>query len=390
MTKREKTLALLIGVMLIGLIGVSAVRRISGAFDDRRDTIDRLDLEIAGKNMVLTRGTRAAGKLTAYERSSLPSDPALARGLYQGWLLELAEERVAMHKVSVGNLPSRPVGDVYYQHAFSVNCQGDLRQLTDFLYKFHSAGFLHRISRMHVRPLSDSKQLTLTFAIEALSMTKAPEVNELAPPVSNRLAEDERETYMNSILYRNLFSPGNKAPRLALIETQRGNPGRSVQFRASASDPENDRVLYEFEGDVPAGARIDSRSGDVTLTYEENGEYHISIRATDVATPPRSDVARVTIRIEDPPPPREPTPAPPGFDAATQAVVTGLTDAFGQRKLFITVRTEGIILKLREGDKIEVGTINGKIKRIGADEVEIETSDGKSIIVELGDSLVNA
>ena len=159
--------------------------------------------------------------------------------------------------------------------------------------------------------------------------------------------------------------------------------------KASASDPENDGVRYEFDGEVPEGAYIDSRSGDVTLTYLENGEYQIAIKATDLGMPARSDTASVTIRVEDPPPPRAPTPTPPGFDAATQAVVTGLTDAFGQRKIFITVRTEGIILRLREGDTIDVGTIQGKIKRIGADEVEIVTNDGESIIVELGDSLVS-
>jgi hypothetical protein len=195
---------------------------------------------------------------------------------------------------------------------------------------------------------------------------------------------------MNSILYRNVFSPGNKAPQLASIGTQRGNPGRSVRFQVRASDPENDGVRYEFDGDVPEGARIDSRSGDVTLTYPENGEYHVSIKATDFGMPARSDTASYTIRVEDAPPPRTPTPPPPGFDAATQAVVTGLTDAFGQRKIFITVRTEGVILKLREGDAIDVGTIQGKIKKIGADQVEIEINDGKTIIVELGDSLVNA
>ena len=125
------------------------------------------------------------------------------------------------------------------------------------------------------------------------------------------------------------------------------------------------------------------------MTYPENGEYQISIKATDTGMPARSDTASVTIFVEDPPPPRIPTPPPAGFDAATQAVVTGLTDAFGQRKLFITVRTEGVILKLREGDTIEVGTIKGKIKRIGAAQVEIEINDGTTIIVKLGDSLVN-
>lgn len=387
MTKREKTLALLIGVLIVVMIGWSAFSRISGAFDIRRDTIDRLDAEISTKKMILTRGTHASHQIEEYEKSSLPGEPTLARALYQGWLIKLAEERVNMEKVNVGQLPSRPIGDVYYQHAFSVNCQGDLRQLTDFLYKFYSAGFLHRISRLHVNPVSNSKLLTLAITVEAISLNKAPNVKVLAPPVSNRLAEDDRETYMNSILYRDLFSPANKAPQLASLGTQRGNPGRPVGFQAKASDPENDDLRYEFDGEVLEGARINEQSGEVSLPPSENGEYQVAIRVTDARG--ASDTANVTIRIEDPAPPQEPEPEPPGFDPATQAVVTGITDAFGQRKLFITVRTEGIILKLREGDTVEVGTIKGKVKRIGANQVEIETDDGASIVIKLGDSLVD-
>ena len=384
MTKREKLLALLIGVLVVAIAGWSAISRVTEAFDTRYDTIERLSTEIKGKNMVLARGTRAARKVDAFEKSSLPADPALARSLYQGWLLELAEEKVALEGVNVGSPPSRPVGDVFYQHAFTVNCQGDLRQLTEFLHAFYSTGFIHRISRLHVNPMTSSKQLTLSFAIDVISLNKAPNVKELAPPDSNRLAEGDRETYMNSILYRNMFSPANQAPRLASLGTQRGTNKRSVRFQATASDPENDDLRFEFDGDVLDGARIDERSGQVSLPPTENGEYQIAIRVTD----PRgaSDTTNVTIRIEDPAPPPEP---PPGFDPATQAVVTGITDAFGQRKLFITVRTEGIILKLREGDTIEVGTVNGKVKRIGAKEIEIETKDGKSMIIKLGDSLVD-
>lgn len=390
MTKREKTLAMLIGLLVIAMIGWSAVSRITGAFDQRRETIDRLEGEIADKNLVLDRGARASRKITEFEKMSLPGDPALARSLYQGWLLALAQEKVSMEGVNVGPLPSRPVGDVYYQHAFSLNCQGDLRQLTEFLHNFYSVGFLHRISRLHVKPSSSSNLLALSITVEAISLNDAPNVKALAPPPAHRLSESELTAYTNSILNRNMFSPANKAPKLAQLGTQRGNPQRSLRFQATATDPEKDSLRYEFEGDVPAGARIDRRTGEVSWTPPENGEYQVAIRVTDSGLPARSDTTKVTIRVEDPPPtPPVVRVEPPGFDPATQAVVTGITDAFGQRNLFITVRTEGRILKLREGDSVDVGTIQGKVKRIAVNEVEIETSDGKSIIVELGDSLVD-
>ncbi len=390
MTKREKTLALMIGALLLILVGWSAVSRITAAFDMRHASIDRLTGEIADKELILDRGARAARKIGEFEQASLPGDPALARSLYQGWLLQVAKEKIDMDGVNVGSLPSRPVADVYYQHAFSLNCQGDLQQLSEFLYEFYNAGLLHRISRLHIKPLGTSKVLALSMTVEALSMNNAPNETELSPPRANRLAEADLESYLTSILNRNKFAPANKPPQLASLGTQRGNPNRSIRFQAKASDPENDSLRFEFDGDVLEGAKIDPRSGEVTWTPPANGEYQVSIRVTDNGMPARSATADVTIYVEDPPPPPVPTVEPPGFDPATQAVVTGITDAFGQRKLFITVRTEGVILKLREGDAVDVGTVKGTIKRIAADAVEIETDNGRSIIVELGDSLVDA
>lgn len=389
MTQREKILAGLIGVLILGMIAWSAISRITSAFDNRFDAIASLEDDIADKDMLIERGQRAANKISDFELQSLPGDPTLARSLYQGWLLEMAEEKIQFNGVKVGPLPSRPVGDVYYQHAFSVNCQGDLEQLTEFLYNFYSTGFLHRISRLHVKPVGKSKLLTLAITVDAISLNSAPNVKKLAPPPSQRLSGVDLETYKASILNRNMFSPANKAPQLVRLGTQRGNPQRSLRFQAKANDPENDNLHYEFDGDIPEGARINPRTGEVSWTPTENGEYQIAIRVTDNGLPARSDTTRVPVRIEDPPPPPEVRPEPAGFDPATQAVVTGITDAFGKRQLFITVRTEGVILKLLEGDAVDVGTIVGKVKRIGADEIEIETQDGKSIIVELGDSLVD-
>ncbi len=390
MTKREKTLALLVGALLILLVGWSIVGRISSAFDTRNNTLDSLTEEIADKEMIVDHGERAARQLASFEASSLPGDPALARSLYQGWLLELAKEKVDLAGVKVGSLPSRPVGDVYYQHAFSLTCEGDLQQLTEFLYEFHSVGLLHRIARLHIKPVGKTKTLALSMTVEAASMNNAPHVTELNPPPASRLQHADLETYVTSILNRNTFAPANKPPQLATLGTQRGNPNQSIRFQAKASDPENGSLSYAFEGEVPDGAKIDARTGEITWTPTAIGEYQVSVRVTDSGLPARTDTADYSIQVEDPPPPPAETPEPPGFDPATQAVVTGITDAFGQRKLFITVRTEGVILKLREGDVVDVGTVKGKVKRINPDEVEIETDDGGSIIVELGDSLVDA
>ena len=67
MTRREKYLALTVGVIIVFLVGWSAVARIGGAFTARQDAIARLAREIAGKKMILTRGTRAAAQIEEFE-----------------------------------------------------------------------------------------------------------------------------------------------------------------------------------------------------------------------------------------------------------------------------------------------------------------------------------
>ena len=53
----------------------------------------------------------------------------------------------------------------------------------------------------------------------------------------------------------------------------------------------------------------------------------------------------------------------------------------------VTVRTTGELLKLRVGQKINIGSIEGKIARILGDSVEITTPD-KPVTIFLGDNLL--
>ena len=58
-------------------------------------------------------------------------------------------------------------------------------------------------------------------------------------------------------------------------------------------------------------------------------------------------------------------------------------------EIWINVRTEGKLLRLRVGDTVAIGTIKGKITKILVDEktAEIATDDGKTLVVALGKSL---
>jgi len=389
MTKREKILAVGVGVLALAIVAWFALGRITNAFTSRSARIADLEDEIYEKEAIIRRGHKAARDLQAYQERSLPANLPLARSLYQNWLLEVAEKDINFTGVNVGPQPGRPMGDVYYQHKFLLTCQGDLEQLTDFLYDFYNVGYLHRVSRLSVKPIPRSRNLNLSFTIEALSLNRAESPDRLTLPPSDRLAHAQREEYLDVITMRNLFAPANNPPQLAVAPAQQGNPASGVSFQVRASDPDDgDRLSFSIE-DAPDGAKIDPATGMFSWMPTEKGEYLVAIAVSDNGLPARTDRAEIRIAVVDPPPPpAPPAPEPPGFDPATQAVVTGIIDALGRRELFVTVRTEGRVLKLTEGDPLSVGTIKGVVHRIGRDEVEIVTEDGRNLVVELGKSLV--
>ena len=82
-------------------------------------------------------------------------------------------------------------------------------------------------------------------------------------------------------------------------------------------------------------------------------------------------------------------PKPPSFDAARFAVLTAILEVNDAPQAWLSVKTSGQVLKLREGDKLQVGQFQGTVTRIGLSDVEIE-SDGKRRLLALGKSLPQA
>lgn len=109
-------------------------------------------------------------------------------------------------------------------------------------------------------------------------------------------------------------------------------------------------------------------------------DYKKSIGERDLATtysPPRP-----------PAPPRErrETPAPPKFDDAEFAKVTGLLGSGDDGQAWITVQTTGEALHVRAGDPIKVGTLDAKVVRVEP-RVLVIRMDDKEFAVPLGESL---
>jgi hypothetical protein len=386
MNRREKVLAATVGSLVLMIVLIVGVGRVRGLFDSRQDRVAALEQEVVRHQRAIREGTVAQKKLADFGQRSLPGDRTLARSLYQEWLLERAVKS-GFEGVNVSPMPGKPSGDVFYQHAFMVNGQANLKELTEFLYALESAPYLQRIRQLTAKPLTKSKDLDLSVIVDALSLNDAPKANKLDKPVAKSLTHGDLQHYVDSIVRRNVFGTGNKPPELS-SGNQTGYPSQPLRFQVRGRDPDaDDKLSYTIDGTSLPGAKLDASSGQFEWTPDKLGEYEISFRVTDNGVPAKSQMGTMKIRVVDPPPP---APPPAKFDVAQQSVLTGITEISGKRQVWITVRTEGRVLKLSEGDPVDVGTVRGKVSRIDSSHAEITMDSGTVLSVSLGKSLMAA
>jgi hypothetical protein len=116
------------------------------------------------------------------------------------------------------------------------------------------------------------------------------------------------------------------------------------------------------------------------------------VAVTDDGYPPKAAEQTVKIRINERPPEETPPPqvavAKPSFALAKFAFVTAITEAGGKRQAWISLRTDGKLLKLFEGDEFPIGEVTVKITRITEKTVELDAPVlEKRLLVSLGQNL---
>lgn len=104
---------------------------------------------------------------------------------------------------------------------------------------------------------------------------------------------------------------------------------------------------------------------------------------------------RNTFAPYSPPAPRpvyssQPSYTPtPSFDPARFAVLTAILEVGESPQAWVSVKTSGEVIRVREGDKLSVGRFNGTVTRINVADIEFE-ADGKRRQLALGRSLPQA
>ena len=392
MSKRERILALIVGSSLLLAAGFFAITRLNDSIRTRRAQIANLEKGIRDKNRSVRLSIAPSDRLQDYQRRALPADLELARSLYQTWLLNLVKE-AGFEDTQVNVMPARSEKGIYEILGFTVSGRANLPKLVSFLHQFYSADLLHRVRRLHVKRVPNTRQLDLALAIDAVSMTTSDNVDKLNDQQLEYLAHGDRDAYLVAILERNLFGPANKPPAIERIGEQSRYVGDQVAFTVKATDPDKlDRLTYRLEDNGPDGAKIDPRSGAFQWTASKPGTYEFVVAVTDDGYPPKTAQQTVTIRVGERPPESAPPPPPvaakPSFGLAQFAFVTAIIETDGRRQAWISLRTEGKVLRLFEGDEFQVGEVTVKIARISDRTVELDAPVlEKRLLVSLGQNL---
>lgn len=389
MTPRERILGIAVGSMaLLGAVfyGQSYV---SGSFSSRRKQIEALEVKVAAQTKLERQTQQAQAKMRSFEERSLPRQQSVARSLYQKWLLERVGA-AGLTEPTVNAESSRPEKNLYVQQTFRVSGKGKLPQLVNLLHDFYSANYLHRISKLTIKPITDSKSLDVSFSVDALSLEKAPDAMTLAVLPAQQLALPSREDYVTTITSRNLFGAANQPPRLSGLGQQRAFTGKSVDISAKASDPDSlDKVTYSLIKSAVPEAKLDSSSGKFTWTPKTPGEYEFLVQAVDDGLPAKIVTEKMKVVVTDPPPPLPPEPKKLSFDDAKYTVLSGVTEVNGSGEVWLLNRPKGKTLRLSVGDTFEIGSIKGIVKEIGAADFVFE-SGGKQRKLSKGGILEQA
>jgi uncharacterized repeat protein (TIGR01451 family) len=95
-------------------------------------------------------------------------------------------------------------------------------------------------------------------------------------------------------------NPVNQAPVLANIGNQTITKGNTLNFTASATDPEGNNLTFSLDN-APTGASIDANSGVLTWTADTTGTFNATVKVTDDGVPPLSDEETLSITVSAPP-----------------------------------------------------------------------------------------
>jgi hypothetical protein len=174
--------------------------------DSLRSQCDRLQKAVETKQRLLATTTADAKRLSEWQQRALPPDAAHARSKYQDWIREVAN-KAKFNQLNVAPGEGVLKKNIYAISMFTITGRADLGRLTRFLYEFYSAGHLHKITKIDLKPADKPGELDVTIVAEAMSLASNDRKDELSKESGKALQTAKLADYATPIVGRNMFAP---------------------------------------------------------------------------------------------------------------------------------------------------------------------------------------
>lgn len=395
MNQREKFLAAVIGVIALLFVGRYFWMGAQETIDTKTNQVTQLKNKLEDQELAILAGQKAQKKINLVTPRAAAKESERAKAQYEKWLIQLTNDA----KIKNPSLPfissrsgsgNAKVEDKFVTHSYSVEGEGDLTNITRLLYHFYTKPKLQRISEFTITPKSakveDIGQFKISMKCEYLTIPTSKDIP-ISIPYDKSLLDGTLADYDAEIIERNIFSRPNKPPAMDSEKVVTAHVGMPVDstITATESDP-NQKVKYTLEGDLPEGLTVDADTGKINWTGKEIGEVQFTVKATDTGLPMRSATQLVKINVVPAPPPAM---EPEKFNIASQAKLTGLVSGQKGAEAWIHSLVESKTVMLKQDDELKLGDLKGKVVKVGANYVELE-SDGKRWTLGIDENVLDA
>ena len=383
MSDREKLLGYVVGglLALFALFGI--YRMVQGGLTAKKNELRELSSTYNTEKRKKMLGNQAVNKVTNYLARSLPGDLAAAQLEFDQWLNDQVDEVGLRNKVVRPQPFSRGGKNKprFTELSYSVTGLGDIKQITQLLYKIQSIDKLHRIRSLNLVKAKEGTDLKLTMMVDTISMPDDPKnpVERARTGTVLRSLPLSLDAYEEKIANRNLFSPGNQAPKFERVRRQEAEIGKRFTLNLDAKDPEDDKLSFRLGDKYDDSPFKVSKSGRLSFTPDELGDVEVEVWVTDAGIPAKEDKAVVKIKVIPEKIVKEEKEEE--FDETKltyfTAILQGKKDPLPQ--ICLNYRSKDEIEYVAEGDDIEIGNWSGKILAIEVlrKVIRLETEDGQ-------------
>jgi hypothetical protein len=277
MSDREKLLAGLVAVAVALWGGQRGLRSYRDAVELSQNAQLAAEAALSEANTAALRGQRARARLNRWRRQSLPTQPEIAESLHQDWLRQTLQGAGLTVRELRDSTRAAASGD-RKTIATTIEAQGTIPQIVDFLGRFYAAPHLHRIARTTLRRSEGGETLLVSLEVEGLILPECDRTDALATG-EGELTDAERTELVARVVERNLFAPYR--PRSGELEGPRQGPPSIASLASEAAAGQLALSGLTYGGSGWVAAIRNKESGRVSY-HAQGGAIRIGERDATV------------------------------------------------------------------------------------------------------------